>query len=198
MSAHLFGRRCVVAAVFFCSMMILSARVVAGSQRESDGGREAARAPHARATSSEGSRDRTQAERHALDAAKALIRTMLRYPVVLIDPELAPDPEAVRGLDAFIVTERDGRLRQKIYLNKESALFQRAADGDEFSVEVLAAVLVHEIYHLAGQKEPEARIAEQRFFSDLIAQGAVREADGLGYLAQLRDRPSEDAGHSPR
>jgi len=197
MSLHLVRSRYVVPALF-CCQMILPPRVVAGTQSESEGGREASRAPHARATSNESSRDRSQAERHALDGAKALIRTALRYPVVLIDPELAPDPEAVRRLDAFIVTEQDGRLRQRIYLNRESALFQRAADGDEFSVKVLAAVLVHEMAHLAGHREPEARIAEQRFFSDLIARGAVGEADGLRYLAQLRQRPPEGAGPSSR
>ena len=142
------------------------------------------------------SHDGTTAERRALDAAKALIRERVRCPVVLIDPELAPDPDAIRRVDAFIVTEENGRLRQKIYVNRESALFQRAADGDDFSVKVLAAVLVHEMAHLAGRKEPEARIAEQRFFGDLIANGVISEGDGLRYLAHLRQRSIEPPGRS--
>ena len=142
--------------------------------------------------------DGSAAERRALEAAKALIRERVRCPVVLIDPELAPDPEAIRRLDAFIVTEDDGRLRQKIYVNRESALFQHAADGDDFSIKVLAAVLVHETAHLAGQKEPEARVAEQRFFSDLIAAGAIPEHEGLRYLAQMRQQSIDPPGHLAR
>jgi hypothetical protein len=140
----------------------------------------------------------TAAERRALEAAARLTRATVRYPIVLIDPELAPDPEAIRRVDAFIVTEQDGQLRQKIYVNRESALVRRAAAGDDFSVKVLAAVLVHEMAHLAGQKEPEARAAEQRFFSDLITDGVISEADGLRYLAQLRQRPLESGGPSAR
>jgi hypothetical protein len=144
------------------------------------------------------SHDRTAAEHDAVDAAERLLRTAIRYPIVLVDPELAPDPEAIRRVDAFIVTEEDGRLRQKIYVNRESALVQRAADGDDLSVKLLAAVIVHEMAHLSGQKEPEARAAEQRFFSDLIAKGAISEADGLRYLVQLRQRSIEPTAEPAR
>jgi hypothetical protein len=92
----------------------------------------------------------------ALEAAKRLIRETVRYPIALVDPELAPDPDAIGRVDAFVVAEHDGRLRPKIYVNRESALFQRAADGDDFGVKVLAAVLVHEMAHLMGQQEAGA------------------------------------------
>jgi hypothetical protein len=130
-------------------------------------------------------------ELRALEAAKQLVRGNLAYPIVLIDPELAPDSAAVRRLDAFIVAEENGRLRPKIYVNRESPLFQSAATGDDFSVKALAAVLVHEVAHLRGDTEAGARAAEERFVRDLIAGGALVEADGLRYLAQLRQRPVE-------
>lgn len=131
-------------------------------------------------------RERTVAERRAIDAATRLLNGGAKYPIVLIDPELAPDSAAIRRVDAFTVRELDGRMRLKVYVNLESPLLQRAADHDDFYVKALAAVLVHEFAHLAGGDEAVARVAEQSFLKELIANGAIAAADGQRYLAQLR------------
>jgi hypothetical protein len=122
----------------------------------------------------------------ALERARALVPLQQPYAVVLIDPDLAGDPDAVRRLDAFIVRENDGRLRPKIYVNRDSAIMQQATHGNDFYVSVLAAVIVHEFEHLNGGDEQSARAAERRFFEGLIAQGHVARSDGLRYLDLLR------------
>jgi hypothetical protein len=129
----------------------------------------------------------SKGERQAVETALHLIEAPLRYPVVVIDPEGVPDSEAVRQLDAFTVIEPDGRVRQKIYLNRESQILQSATRTD-FYRKVLAAVIVHEATHLVGGSEESARQAESRFFTDLIARGLVPADDGMRYLALLRRR----------
>jgi hypothetical protein len=49
------------------------------------------------------------AERRAVAAALELVPPPSRYEVVIVDPDLAADPAAIRSLDAFTVREPDGR-----------------------------------------------------------------------------------------
>jgi hypothetical protein len=125
-----------------------------------------------------------------LERARALVREGREYQVVVIDPELAADPERVRSLDAFTVREDDGRLRPRIYINGESAIIQEATRGNDFYISVLAAVIVHEIEHLRGGNEQTARLAEMRFFQTLIAQGRIARSDGQRYLDLLEHQPA--------
>jgi hypothetical protein len=134
------------------------------------------------------------AAKRVLEQARALVADAEARDIVLIDPELAADPAAVRRLDAFTVREEDGRLRPKVYINVESEIVQEAARGDDFYVSVLAAVIVHELAHLEGADEAEARQAERRFFEDLIVRGRVDRIHGKRYLALLRGQPN--AGNS--
>jgi hypothetical protein len=127
-----------------------------------------------------------RAEQRALDTARALARVADAHAVVIVDPELAADPEAIRRLDAFTVREPDGKLRSKVYVNRQSPILREAARGSDFYVKVLAAVLVHEIAHLEGANEAGARLAERQFLGDLVRQGLLSETDGLRYLALLR------------
>jgi hypothetical protein len=124
----------------------------------------------------------------ALERARRLVGLEVAVKVVLIDPELAPDSESLRGLDAFIVRERGGSLRPTIYVNQRSEIVRRAAAGSEFYVHVLAAVIHHEARHLEGASEAEARRAEVDFFRTLMARGDVSPAQGLQYLARLTRR----------
>jgi hypothetical protein len=141
--------------------------------------------------------DRATSERDAIESARALVRGGQAYDILIIDPELAADPAAVRRLGAFTVRDANGRMRPKVYMNGESSILQRAARGERFYVKVLAAVLVHEIEHLKGASESVARVAERLFFSDLVAQGLIEESDGLRYLALLR-RHSSDVPEAER
>lgn len=129
------------------------------------------------------------ADARALERAIRLLPARLDVPVRLIDPELAADPEAIGRLDAFIVREPGGGLRRVIYLNRRSAIFERALVGADLDVAVLAAVIHHEREHLRGAAEPEARRSEREFFHSLIRAGRVPVDEGLRYLTDLeRDR----------
>jgi hypothetical protein len=146
---------------------------------------------------SHGKRDRdaisaSETRQQIVDRACALVPGSLPYEVVLIDPELVGDPGAVRPLDAFIVRESDGHLRPRVYVNRESSIVRQASQGDDFYVNVLAAVIVHELEHLKGGTERMARRAEERFFEGLIAGGRVSPTDGLRYLALLRHQSDGD------
>ena len=135
---------------------------------------------------------RASAARRIIEKACAVIPDRPAYEIVLVDPELAGDPAAVQRLDAFTVRDVDGRLRPKIYINEQSAILQEAIRGNDFYVNVLAAVIVHEIEHLKGGSETAARYAERRFFEGLVAKGHVAPADGQRYLALLREHSDDE------
>jgi hypothetical protein len=125
------------------------------------------------------------AERRALERAAALVPLDEDVRTKLIDPELAPDPEALAHLDAFIVLEPGGTLRRVIYVNRDSAILRQAAAGSDFHVLVLAAVIHHEAWHLRGASEAEARRAECEFFRSLVAGNRALAEQGERYLRLL-------------
>jgi hypothetical protein len=113
-------------------------------------------------------------EWRAVSRALRLVPVDRRVRVALIDPDLAPDAEAVARLDAFIVKDTRGRLRPVIYINRRSPLVQRASAGERRAVEELAAVIHHEVRHLAGDSEAEARCAERRFLQSIVGLDQTR------------------------
>lgn len=122
------------------------------------------------------------AERAVVNEALRLIPAGKTLSVAVVDPDLTGDPAAVRRLDAFVVRESNGEIRQTVYLNRESRIMRAAVKGSDFYVKVLAAVIHHEAAHLAGLDEPAAARAEREFFHELISKGLVPEAEGLAYL----------------
>jgi hypothetical protein len=137
-------------------------------------------------------------EWRGLERALRLVHVDPRWRVVLIDPELAPDPTPLEALDAFIVREPDGRLRPVIYINRRSAIVQQATAGSALYVDVLAAVIHHEAQHLDGASEADASRAEQQFFRSLIGKGTVPVSTSLRYLSVLARRQDQIAMGSPR
>jgi hypothetical protein len=135
-----------------------------------------------------------RSEAVALQRALGLVKVAPSVRVVLIEPELAPDPEALRSLDAFTVRQTDGTLRPVIYINRHSQIVQAGASGSDFYVKVLAAVIHHEARHLEGASESEACRAELEFFRSLVDRGEVPAVAGLSYLQLLARRP--DAAHA--
>lgn len=129
--------------------------------------------------------------REALQRARRLVDVDAGVKIVLIDPELAPDPETFRHLDAFIVREPSGVLRPAIYINRRSEIVRQAAAGSDLHVSVLAAVIHHEARHLAGASEAEARRAELEFFRSLVVRGDVSPTIGLRYLRLLARRADD-------
>lgn len=130
-------------------------------------------------------------EREILRRALCLVTVDAAVRVVLIEPELTPEPEALRGLDAFVVREPSGALRSAIYINRRSEIVRLAAAGSDFHVHVLAAVIHHEARHLKGASEAEARSAEMEFFRSMVDRGQVPTGLGERYLQLLASRPIE-------
>jgi hypothetical protein len=124
-------------------------------------------------------------EARLLERALKLLPEPPAVPVRLIDPDLAADPDALRRLDAFLVREANGKVRQVIYLNRRAAIVENALAGKDVDVAILAAVIRHEVEHLRGGGEREARQAERILFQRLIFVGKVPVAEGLAYLADL-------------
>ena len=125
-------------------------------------------------------------EGRTLERALALLPQRTTVPVRLIDPDLAADPEAIRRLDAFLVRERDGRIRQVIYLNRRSSVVENAMRGRAIDIAILAAVIRHEQEHLRGADEQQARLAERDFFQGLMLAGHVPVDEAMAYLDVLR------------
>jgi hypothetical protein len=125
------------------------------------------------------------AEARVLERAIRLLPARPDVPVRMIDPELAPDPGAIRRLDAFMVREPDGKLRRVIYLNRRAAIVDNALTGQDLDVGILAAVIHHEMAHLKGADEAEARRAERAFFQSLVFRGSVPVDLGMRYLGDL-------------
>ena len=121
-------------------------------------------------------------EARALDRALALLPQRPTADIRLIDPDLAADPDAIRRLDAFLVRERDGRIRQVIYLNRRSSVVERALGGRDIDIAILAGVIRHEQEHLRGGNEDRARRTERDFFLSLVRDGRVPVDEGIAYL----------------
>ena len=110
-------------------------------------------------------------EGRLLERALTLLPQRAAVAIRLIDPDLTADPEAIRRLDAFLVRERDGRIRQVIYLNRRSAVVENAMRGRAIDIAILAAVIRHEQEHLRGADEQQARLVERDFFQGLMLAG---------------------------
>jgi hypothetical protein len=124
-------------------------------------------------------------EARLLQRALNLLPEPPTVPVRLIDPDLSADPGALRRLDAFLVREPNGRIRPVIYLNRRAAIVENALAGKDVDVAILAAVIRHELEHLRGGSERQARRAERDLFQRLIFVGKVPVAEGLAYLHDL-------------
>jgi hypothetical protein len=102
-----------------------------------------------------------------------------------IDPELAADPDAVAGLDAFVVRNADGSLRRTIFVNARAPLFREALAAPDAHLALVAAVLLHEWRHLEGASEDEARAAERELLTDLGRRGLLSTDEAGWYIRQL-------------
>ena len=95
-------------------------------------------------------------------------------------------------LDAFTVPGNEW-----IYVVQQSELLRRARTGSKVYIAVLAIVLWHEMAHLAGADEPEARRAEEQLWTTFIQHGLVDLLTGRRYLKGLRRRLDRDSAPVP-
>jgi hypothetical protein len=129
-------------------------------------------------------------ERKAIAGA---MRLLARLPerVAVIDAEQAsPDVKAtLLRLDAFTI--RDSRV---VYLVRQSALLQGAVQRQAFHTYALASVIWHEMAHVEGGDEREARRREQSLWTTFVRDQHVDEVTALRYLVALTKRPDAHLG----
>lgn len=106
--------------------------------------------------------------------------------VAVIDATRArPDArDLLLGLDAFVV--RDSAV---VYVVRQSALLRGSIAGSSIHLHALAAAIWHEMAHLAGADEREARHQEQVLWTSFIRDQHVDREYGLRYLSALERRP---------
>ena len=127
----------------------------------------------------------------AMEERKAIaeaLRLLARLPqrVAVIDAEQArPDVKAsLLRLDAFTI--KGSRV---VYLVRQSALLQGAAQRQAFHTYALASVIWHEMAHAEGADEQEARRREQSLWTTFVRDQRVDELTALRYLEALTKRP---------
>ena len=89
----------------------------------------------------------------------------------------------VRELDGFVPVGSG-----TIYLRRESITLREAEMSGGPYILMLAAVIWHEVGHVEGCDEVEAREREAGLWGDFVRSGRVDGALGLSYLAALRRR----------
>ena len=150
--------------------------------------RTGAQEPKCAATAIELDPDPNSAEsRRALIAAAALLPSCpARISVMDVTGAASGARARALTLDAFTVPGNGW-----IYVVQQSELLRRARSGCKVYIAVLATVLWHEMAHLAGAEEREARRAEEQLWTTFIRRGLVDHLTGLRYLEGLRRRPDD-------
>jgi hypothetical protein len=129
----------------------------------------------------------------AADEREALVRALrllsaLPARVAVLDAERArPDvkPTLLR-LDAFVV-----RGRPEVYVVRQSGLLQCAMRRAPLCTHALAAVIWHEMAHVAGADEREARRREEALWTAFIRDQQVDAVSALRYLNAMVNRPDD-------
>jgi hypothetical protein len=125
------------------------------------------------------------------DALRAAVRLLPRMPtrIVVMDVTTARAGilEHLLTLDAFILRDNPA-----VCVVQQSELLQRARGGAVVYRAMLAAVLWHEMAHLAGADEPAARRAEEDLWTNMVRDEVIDQRTGLRYLQALKKRPGND------
>jgi hypothetical protein len=124
------------------------------------------------------------------DALIGAISLLPRAPsrIVVMDVTTAKPGvrERLLTLDAFIL-----KGHAEIYVVQQSEVLKRARTGTRVYHAMLAAVVWHEMAHLAGSDEQEARRAEEALWTSFVRNEVVDGLTGLRYLQALRKRPAD-------
>jgi Zn-dependent protease with chaperone function len=133
------------------------------------------------------------AEKDALAAAVALVpQAPVRIAVIDVTQNRPPVRDYLLTLDAFTV-----KGNAVIYVVQQSELLKGARAGSALSRAMLATVLWHEMAHLSGADEREARQAEEKLWMQFVRDGVTDQVTGLRYLQALRTR-ADDQGLASR
>jgi hypothetical protein len=97
-----------------------------------------------------------------------------------VEPEYR---EVFLRAEAFIWKDRP-----VVYLTRHSPVLRAAQEGSSFHVRLLAAIIWHEMAHVDGADESEARRREEAMWKGFVLDGSVEAAEGLRYLKVMVDR----------
>jgi hypothetical protein len=118
---------------------------------------------------------------------RAALEVLPRRPTrieIIDDKAMPPDTrQQIRELDAFVVIQSD-----VIYLRRQSMTLRQAELSGGPFVLMLAAVIWHEMAHVEGLDETEARRREEMLWAGFVQKGLVEPAVGLAYLDELSRR----------
>ena len=89
-------------------------------------------------------------------------------------------------LQAFVL-----RGSNVIYLPMHGEVLRAALKGSRFHDYMLAAVIWHEMAHVEGANETQARRQEEALWTRFMLDGAVDRDAALGYLSALKKRRPE-------
>jgi len=128
------------------------------------------------------------ADRAAVAAAVGLLPEIPQR-IAVIDVRLNRQPmqDRLLTLDAFTV-----KGNQVIYVVEQSALLHGARAGSAIHRAMLATVLWHEMAHLRGATERDARLAEEDLCRRFVRDGRIDALTGLRYLQALVSRPDDE------
>ena len=128
-----------------------------------------------------------ESERRALvESLRLLPRLPIR--VAVIDAtEAKPDVQpTLLSLDAFVVIGSP-----VVYVVRQSALLRGARDGSTAHTHALAAAIWHEMAHVDGADERQARTREQALWTTFVRDERVDNVVALRYLNLLNGRPDD-------
>lgn len=127
------------------------------------------------------------AERAAIVRALRLLpRLPTRLAVLDADEARADVRPTLLRLDAFVTTGSP-----VVYVVRQSPLLHGARAGASNHIHALAAVVWHEMAHVAGADEREARKREQALWTSFIRDQRVDPVVALRYLSALDRRPDD-------
>jgi hypothetical protein len=103
---------------------------------------------------------------------------------VINTDDAKPEDRAYLGkLQAFVL--RDSPV---IYLPMHGQVLRLALKGSRFYDHMLATVIWHEMAHIEGADEAEARRREERLWTTFMLDGVVDRDAAMAYLSALKKR----------
>jgi hypothetical protein len=122
----------------------------------------------------------------AIARAVALLPTRPAQVVVIDVNDARPeDRQNLLRLQAFVL-----RNSRTVYLTKHGEVLRYAVKGSVFHEHMLATVIWHEMAHVDGADEAEARHREEELWSRFIDEASVDRYEALRYLRILKNRPA--------
>ena len=123
-------------------------------------------------------------------AVRAAIELLPTHPTQVAVIDVTRNRPDVRDhlltLDAFTVPGND-----VVYLVQQSQVLTLARSGAPFNRALLASIIWHEMAHLRGEDERQARRAEQDIWQRFVRDGVTDQLIAMRYLKILEQRPDD-------